>query len=880
MPTRDPQGQPQSARKTAGRSRLRRRLGLAAAAAAVGLAAAFGGWQLLRASVDAPTEEALRDPWHRAHRVLARDGRVLRERPSDAGLRGTQLDLEAIGPRLVQATLTSEDREFFTHDGVDRAAIARAALQSARHRRMVSGASTITQQLVKLVDNRGGLADRTLGMKLREVARAQNLEEVLEKPAILEAYVNRLPYGHGLVGPEAAAQGYFGVRARDLSWAQAAFLAVLPRAPSYLDPYRHPERVRLRQAALLDALHEEGHLTDEEHRAATSEPIALKELEHPFLAPHLVDALIAEGALERDVDEANAATRTTLDLDLQRDVEGLVRTRMAALADKGATDAAALVVDNLTGEVLAYVGSADFHDPEISGQVDMIRAPRQPGSTLKPFVYALALAHGHRASEALADVATRFEEAGGTYTPVNFSRGYDGPISLREALAGSLNVPAVRLAAELEHGELLRFLRALGLTSLDQPPEHYGLALALGGGEVRLRELAEAYVALARGGERIPLRLTVDDAGALGEPVPEGSGERLLDPGVAAQIAEILSDPLARVRGLHGRGPFGFGYPVAIKTGTSSGYRDTWTVGFTRERTVAVWVGNADGSGTASLTGASGAGYLFADVMRRVMDDVASRAPLWEPELLASVEVCPLSGAPAGPACPERVRRYEIRPDAEGGAETGAETDAQADDHGHHRAARADADDRGLERAAQAEAEEPEGPEPCAMHVHVRRDPVAPSGWRCDPRGRDVAVVLDEAYEEWLLAYGPPATTGADGQQIPWIARSGAPGCDADDGAELPTLRVVAPATGAVLLLDSRGGPESQVVEIDVAVEPASRAAQLGELEILIDGDLVARTSWPHRVTAPITAGDHEITARPADPRRFARIRPSQFSVR
>jgi penicillin-binding protein 1C len=870
MATRDPQAQPpQSAREAAGRSRLRRRLGLAAVAAGVGLAAAFGGWQLLRANVEAPTEAALTDPWHRAHRVVARDGRVLRERPSDAGLRGTELGLEAVGPRLVQATLTSEDREFFEHDGVDRAAIARAALQSLRHRRMVSGASTITQQLVKLVDNRGGLADRTLGKKLREVARAQNLEEVLDKPAILQAYVNRLPYGHGLVGPEAAAQGYFGVRARDLSWAQAAFLAVLPRAPSYLDPYRHPERVRLRQAALLDALHEEGHLTDEEHRAATSEPVVLRELEHPFLAPHLVDALIAEGALERATEDEDAETRTTLDLDLQRDVEGLVRTRMAALADKGATDAAALVVDNLTGEVLAYVGSADFHDPEISGQVDMIRAQRQPGSTLKPFVYALALAHGHRASEAIADVATRFEEAGGTYTPVNFSRGYDGPISLREALAGSLNVPAVRLAAELGHGELLRFLRDLGLTSLDQPPEHYGLALALGGGEIRLRELAEAYVALARGGERIPLRLTVDDPDVLGEPVPEGSGERLLEPAVAAQIAEILSDPLARVRGLHGRGPFGFGYPVAIKTGTSSGYRDTWTVGFTRERTVAVWVGNADGSGTASLTGASGAGYLFADVMRRVMDDVASRAPLWEPELLASVEVCPLSGAPAGPACPERVRRYEIRP-------ADADADAQPDDHGHEHAAQPP----GAAEVEAVAAESPEATEPCAMHVHVRRDPVAPSGWRCDPRGREVAVALGEAYEEWLLAYGPPATTGADGQRIPWIARSGAPGCDDDDGAELPTLRIVAPATGSVLLLDSRGGPEAQVVEIDVAVEPASRAAELGELEVLIDGNLVARTSWPHRVTAPISAGDHEITARPADPRQLARIQASQFSVR
>ncbi|HFE44310.1 MAG TPA: penicillin-binding protein 1C, partial [Nannocystis exedens] len=465
------------------RRRWRRRLAIAAGTSVLGMLVALGGWQLLRDDVGAPSQEALQDAWHRGHRIVDREGRILRERPSEAGLRGRECNLETIGPRLIQATLTSEDREFFKHDGVDRLAIARAALQSLRHGRMVSGASTITQQLVKLVDNRGGFAKRTMGVKLREVARAQNLEETLAKPEILEAYINRLPYGHGLVGPEAAAQGYFGVHSRDLSWAQVAFLAVLPRAPSYLDPYRHQDRVLLRQQALLDALHSQGHLSDEEHRAASREPIVLEELSHPFLAPHLVDALIAEGALGQESEKnERSETRTTLNLDLQRDIEGLVRTRMAVLADKGATDAAVLVVDNSNGEVLAYLGSADFHDPEISGQVDMIRARRQPGSTLKPFVYALALSHGHRASEAIADVATRFEESSGTYRPVNFGRSYDGPISLREALAGSLNVPAIRLAAELNHGELLDFLRLLGLKSLDQDASHYGLALALGSG--------------------------------------------------------------------------------------------------------------------------------------------------------------------------------------------------------------------------------------------------------------------------------------------------------------------------------------------------------------------------------------------------------------
>jgi len=810
--------------------------------------AALGGWQLLRDNVGAPSQEALEDAWHSGHRIVDREGRILRERPSRAGLRGRERNLEAIGPRLLQATLTSEDREFFAHDGVDRLAIARAAMQSLRHGRMVSGASTITQQLVKLVDNRGGFAKRTMGVKLREVARAQNLEQTLAKPEILRAYVNRLPYGHGLVGPEAAAEGYFGVHSRDLSWAQVAFLAVLPRAPSYLDPYRHQDRVLLRQRALLDALHSQGHLSDEQHRAASREPIVLEELRHPFLAPHLVDALIAEGALRQDSDRAE--TRTTLDLDLQRDIEGLVRTRMAVLADKGATDAAVLVVDNSNGEVLAYVGSADFHDPEISGQVDMIRARRQPGSTLKPFVYALALRHGHHASEAIADVATRFEESSGTYRPVNFGRSYDGPISLREALAGSLNVPAIRLAAELNHGELLDFLHLLGLQSLDKEASHYGLALALGGGEIRLRELAQAYVALARGGDRIPLRLRVDDPKKLGEKLPIGSGKRVLDPAIAAQIAEILSDPLARVRGLHGRGPFVFPYEVAVKTGTSSGYRDTWTVGFTHERTIAIWVGNADGSGTSSLTGASGAGYLFADALRRVMEDVPSRTPLWEPDTLVGVDVCPLSGAPAGPACPESVRRLEIP----------------------------------IPRQSEA-SETPQ--ETCTMHAHVQKDMSSPSGWRCDPRSTTVAVVLDEEYEEWLLAHGPrpnvssdrPTDNPSEFSEIPWIARSGTPGCD-ETTATLPTLKVVTPASGSVVLLGARGGSESQVVEVDITVDPPALAARIGDLEILVDGRVVGRTSWPHRTTLPFTAGDHEITARPVDPRFTARVESSQISVR
>lgn len=499
---------------------------LAVAVTALGLVAAFvaGAWRRYRTAAGEPSRH-LRDHWHEGRRVLDRKGEELRDLPSGEGHRGRDMPLDAIGDRMIFATVVSEDRDFFDHEGIAPRAMVRAVAQNLRHGRLVSGASTITQQLVKLLDNEGHPRPRTLREKVKEAARAENLERVAGKRVILEAYLNRLGYGRGLTGPEAAAQAYFGKRAADVSWAEAAFLAVLPRAPSYLDPIAHPERALTRQRLLLDALRDEGYLAPADHARAVAEPVAVRRLLRPFRAPHFVEALIAEGGIA-----PGPETRTTLDLDLQRDVEGLVATHLASIVALAASNAAVLVVDNASGEVLAYVGSADFDDPSIAGQLDVVRARRQPGSTLKPFVYALAFARGHDGAEVLADVPTRFGEAGGTYAPGNFDGSFEGPISARESLAGSLNVPAIRLAAELPEGQLLSTLRALGMESLDQDAQYYGLALALGSGEVELRELAGAYVALARGGDRIPLRLVPREGAELGARVD--IGERVIDAGI------------------------------------------------------------------------------------------------------------------------------------------------------------------------------------------------------------------------------------------------------------------------------------------------------------------------------------------------------------
>ncbi len=564
----------------------------------------WAGWTAYRGQVGTPAG-MLQDDWYSGHRVLDRHGALLRELPTQDGRRGRPVPLTEVGERLVLATLAAEDARFADHDGLDRVAILRAAEQNLRHGEVVSGASTITQQLVKLLDTRGTPGARSLGVKLREAARAQNLEEEAGKDAILEAYFHRLPYGHGWVGPEAAARGYFGVRAADLSWAQATWLAVLPRSPSFLDPYRHPQRVELRQHALIDQLRGAGLLDENAALRAKAEPVKLAPRSRTFEAPHFVEMLLAQQRLAD-----GASTTTTLDRDLQADVEGLVATHMAKMRERAADNAAAVVVDNRTGDVLAYAGSADFFDPEIAGQVDMLRAKRQPGSSLKPFVYGLAFENGHHGAQMLADVPTEFVEgAGSVYAPHNFDGGYLGPISAREALAASLNVPVIRLAAELPQGALLARLRALGFESLDRAASHYGLSLSLGSGEVTPLEVARAYVVLARGGESIALRVREDD--------PQASPGRILPQAETAAVVEALADPAARLRMLHGRSPFDIGYPLALKTGTSSGYRDAWTAGFTHERTVVVWLGNADGSPMREVTGGNGAGPLFADVMRQ-----------------------------------------------------------------------------------------------------------------------------------------------------------------------------------------------------------------------------------------------------------------------
>ena len=582
-------------------------------------------------------------------RLLDRTGGLLREVPGSDGRAVTLPATEPLPGRVVQAFLAAEDRRFGMHPGVDPLAIARALRDNLRAGRVVSGASTLTQQLARRLVPR----ERTLLGKLEEGLWALRLTAQLSGEARLREYLNRVPMGRDLAGVEAAAEVYFGRPARSLSLGQAALLAGLARAPATGDPALFPEAAARRMRGVLAAMERAGFVSVQEARLAAAAPLDLVADPRPFRAPHLVTDLLRRRAslgLERA-----AEVVTTIDPALQRAVEEVLRAEVASDGRMG--QAAAVVVDNATGEVLAYVGSAEFLDAAHEGQNDGVRALRQPGSALKPFAYGLALARGFTPASLLSDVEWRLSTPGGDYVPRNYDRHVHGPVRLRAALANSYNVPAIRLADALGPDRVLGVLRSAGFDSLWRDAAHYGVGLVLGNGDVSLWELARAYRGLARGGVLGPLSAVRAAADARGAPVPvrpEVEPRRFLPRDAVALLTDVLADEDARAPAFGLDNALRLPFPVAAKTGTSRAYVDNWTVGFTRERTVAVWAGNFDGTPMHRVSGISGAGPIFARIMTLAMRGIRPE-PLVDRSRFERVRVCALSGRRAGPHCPSAV---------------------------------------------------------------------------------------------------------------------------------------------------------------------------------------------------------------------------------
>ncbi|GEP43034.1 penicillin-binding protein 1C [Brevifollis gellanilyticus] len=599
------------------------------------------GWYLLPWCVSLPP--GLEIPRTASVRYLARDGAPLRQLLTAEGDRVSEEVTFAELPNfLIQATLAAEDRRFFSHGGVDLLAVARAFRDNAKTGRVVSGASTIHQQLVKVASGR--MTGRTLGVKFQEALQARRLAMAWSREEVLTAYLNRIHYGNLLTGCASAASGYFNKPLRDLTVAESAFLAALPQSPSRFNPFRDRDAVRPRQERILKAMNELGHITSEQLRVALAEPLVLQKFTGGFAAPHVVEMLRTEPSA--------GTVRTTLDAALQRHVEQIIATRLAALKDRHVTQAAAVVIDNATGEVLALAGSRDFFAEE-GGQINGAWVPHSPGSAVKPFTYQLAFERGFTPASMLADLPVQYPTSSGVYRPENYAHRIYGPVTCRDALGNSFNISAVKLLMNLGGAEvLLTRLHSLGLTTLTESADHYGLGLTIGNAPVRLIELANAYACLARLGEWRPWSMTL---GAVSE-----KPRRLLDRDACYLIADVLSDNQARLLTFGANSPLRLPFRAAVKTGTSQTYRDNWTLGFTPEYTVAVWAGNFDNTPMQEVTGVTGAAPIWRDILMHLHEH---RPSVWydEPAEIVRARIDPRTGKMlTAQSPPARLSREEV----------------------------------------------------------------------------------------------------------------------------------------------------------------------------------------------------------------------------
>ena len=594
--------------------------------------------------------------------------------------RRTWVPLEEIPLALRQATIATEDSTFYTNPGVDWRGILRALWQSLIYGRPISGGSTITQQLVRrLMFSPEERAERSLARKIKEIMLALALTRTHSKDEILEMYLNEIYYGHLAYGVEAAAQTYFNKHVSELNLAECALLAGLPQAPSRLDPFVNLEGAKARQRVVLRLMVENGFITPEEAEAAYAQPLKFVPPEHKMLAPHFVvyvRKLLEEKYGPERVARGGLSVITTLDLRYQRLAEEVARRHIAKLREEhGATNAALVAMQPATGEILAMLGSVDYHDASIDGQVNMALSERQPGSSIKPITYVTALQQGLTLAAVLWDIPTEIPLGDGrVYRPTNYDGRYHGPVRLRAALANSYNVPAVKLLRKVGVAEMLETAHRMGIRGLQRPPGYYGLSLTLGGGEVSLLDLTTAYATLANQGRYVaPVAIlrVVDGQGRVLEEYEGPRPQPALDPRAAYLITDVLSDNEARTPAFGADSPLRLSRPAAAKTGTTSDWRDAWTVGYTPYLAVGVWVGNSDNRPMRELPGLRGAAPIWHDFMEAIFGDEALQEVLkvggqplpWEfprPEGLEEAEICDLSSLDYGPECPRLVRELFI----------------------------------------------------------------------------------------------------------------------------------------------------------------------------------------------------------------------------
>lgn len=801
--------------------RASRRLKLLAIPLLLLILAAWGLYAWL--FVDLPSLDALgHNLAAPSTRIYDRHGRLLYEISDPRAGRHTAVPLERIPLALRQATVATEDASFYTNPGVDLRAIIRALWINLRGGEVRSGGSTLTQQVARnLLLDPQQRQERTLTRKLRETILAWRLARAFSKDEILTLYLNQTYYGHLAFGVEAAARTYFGKPVEQLDLAESALLAGLPQSPAAYDPLTNPEAARARQATVLDLMVKQGYISEEQAQLAKAEKLQFAATPFPIEAPHFVMAVWS--LLEREYGEAlyrqGLVVTTTLDLDWQHAAEAIARRHLARLKEEqpasNVNDAALVALDPHTGEILAMLGSPDYFDARISGAINMALAPRQPGSAIKPITYAAAFSGENpwTAATMILDVRTSFPTREGTpYVPENHDRRYHGPVLVREALASSYNIPAVKALEHVGLERMVRLARALGISTFTDT-SRFGLALTLGGGEVRLLELTAAYAAFANGGYRVqPTAIlavaTNDERGTLDKGYSPAASRQpsapVLDPRVAYLITDILSDDDARAPTFGHNSVLHLSRPAAAKTGTTTDWRDNWTIGYTPDLVVGVWVGNADNSPMYNVTGISGAGPIWHDFMEQVLK---GRPPLHfkEPPGLVRVEVCALSGLLPTPYCPHKRTELFIA----GTQPTQADT---------------------FYRPIQID-----------LATGFPASPDTPP----ERRATRVALVLPPEAREWARENG----------QWPVIDDPGM--MNEAEGAALRPLWLTSPDPGAILRLS----PALPHAEQRIAIQ-AQASISLAQITLLADGEVLAEfTGPPYRALWTLAPGSHTFQA-------------------
>lgn len=563
----------------------------------------------------------------------------------------TQIPLKEIPDYVQEATISIEDKDFYRHGAIDIRGILRAAVANLTGK-PIQGGSTLTQQLIK---SSLLTPERTIQRKIKEVVLAFATELIYSKPQILEMYLNQIPYGGTAYGIEAASKTYFGKKASELTLAEAALLAGLPQSPTRYSPFgSHPEYAKQRQELVLRQMRLQGYITQEEENRAIKEELKYKNLSDSIRAPHFslyVKDLMEKKYGKRFTEEGGFKITTTLDLPTQEFAELAVASEVAKLKYARVSNGAALVTNPGTGDILAMVGSRDYFDNTIDGNVNITLAYRQPGSSIKPINYAVGLLKGYGAASIFVDKEICFPNPGGAaYCPKNYDGKFNGVVSMRESLANSLNIPAVKMLKINGLDAMIATASAMGISTFTDP-QRYGLSLTLGGGEVTMLDMATAFGVFANKGYRVNLNPILEVKDSKGKILEQGKskspifGNKVLPEEVTFIISDILADNNARAMAFGTNSVLNIpGQYVSVKTGTTNDYRDNWTIGYTPKFLVATWVGNNDNSPMgAVVSGVTGASPIWNEVMSHLLEGQKVTAPT-PPKNAIRLTVCKYSG--------------------------------------------------------------------------------------------------------------------------------------------------------------------------------------------------------------------------------------------